>query len=154
MRLRIKRAGWHLYLEIYRSVRFEGVNSLLANGDHFIMWDFDEQDVTEVASALRQVQKEFKLPTIYLVNTGKPKSWHGYCFKRVKYPLLLHILAATKGMDRMWFNIGVLRGFFTLRYTPRSGREFKPAYVLPGKVIEDVNPYELTNFSRYWSMRL
>jgi len=154
MRFRVRLRGWHLYMECYHSARFEGVNSILEDGNHFLMWDFDGKAATEVAPALREKQRQFKLPTIYLVNTGKPDSWHAYCFKRMEWSFLLFILSSTEGIDQTWFKIGVVRGFFTLRYTPKGKREFKPAIVLPGKSPDDVNPYELTSFAKFWSMRL
>ena len=154
MNFRLDFKGWRFYIALSHSVKVEGVNSKLPNGRHFLMWDFDNVGEDDVKSALLSVQKRFKLSKIYLVNTGLPNYWHSYCFKAVSYPKCLLILASTRYLDQVYFKIGCIRGYFTLRYSPKKSRDFTPAQILPSPVKEDVNPFELSNFVRYWTKRV
>ncbi|GAI83068.1 unnamed protein product, partial [marine sediment metagenome] len=93
--------------------------------------------------------REHHLPQIYILNSGRENCWHANCFKALPWEECRSIIAATKGVDKKYLAIAILRGFFTLRYSPVGKREFKPAIVLPSGVPEDVNPYELMSFITY-----
>lgn len=118
------------------------------------MWDFDDIKEVDVENALRTIQKQFSLPRIWLINTGLGGYWHAYCFKACSWPDTLKILASTQFLDQVYFKIGVIRGYFTLRYSPKDKRTFKPARVLRSRRKEDVNPFELSNTVKYWTKRL
>lgn len=154
MKGRLNLGGWSFYIGLSHSKRVEGVNSKLPDGKHFLMWDFDDVVEGDVRQTLRYVQKRFKLPKIYLVNTGLAHYWHAYCFKRHSFADTLHILASTPFLDRIYFLIGVSRGYFTLRYVPKGTRDFKPAVILTSKYPEDVDPYTECCFIRYWTKRV
>ncbi len=119
-----------------------------------MMWDFDNKGEDDVKNALVDVQKRFKLSRIYLLNTGLEGYYHAYCFKAHSWGDTLKILAETEGLDQVYFKIGVIRGYFTLRYTPKKKRGFQPAIILPSRYKEDVNPYEVTSFVTYWTKRM
>jgi len=154
MNWRVDFKGWRFYIAITHSVRVKGVNSKLPDGRHFLMWDFDNKEEYDVISSLATVQKRFKLPKIYLVNTGLPGYWHAYCFVAVSYPDCLRILASTLLLDSVYFKIGCIRSYFTLRYSKKKGRDFMPAIILSSKVKETVNPYEVASFVKYWTRRI
>lgn len=118
------------------------------------MWDFDDVKEEDVKDSLVDIQKHFRLPRIWLINTGIETYWHAYCFKALAWPDMLKILASTQYLDKVFFKIGVIRGYFTLRYTDKSRRDFKPAVILKSRYKEDVNPFELTNMVKYWTKRL
>lgn len=118
------------------------------------MWDFDDKEVEDVKDALKDVQRRFSLARIYLLNTGIPTYWHAYCFQAHSWPDTLQILASTNGLDRVFFKIGAIREYFTLRYTPKKRRDFGKAIVLPSLAEEDVDPYELNSFVTYWTKRM
>lgn len=154
MNLRLDYKGWRFYIALTHSQQVRGVNSKLPDGRHFLMWDFDNVGEEDVYEALSYIQERYKLPRIFLVNTGLANYWHSYCFKAVSYPECLHILASTQYLDPVFFKIGVIRGYFTLRYTPKKGRDFKAAIILPSKYAENINPYEVCSFINYWTKRL
>lgn len=154
MNWRLDIKGWRFYVALTHSVKVRGVNSKLPSGKHILMWDFDNIGEVNVKDALSDIQRRFRLPKIYLINTGLKDYWHAYCFKAMSYPDCLRVLATTKYLDQVYFKIGVIRGYFTLRYSPKKDRDFEPAIILPSRYKEDVNPYELCSFIKYWTKRL
>jgi len=154
MKVRLDFRGWRFYIALTHSGQVVGVNSRLSSGKHFLMWDFDGVQEEDVKQALGQVQKRFRLSRVFLLNTGLADSWHAYCFKSFEFPDVLRILAWTQFLDKVFFKIGVIRGYWTLRYTAKRGRNFKPALILPSRVKEDVDPFQLHSFTKYWTRRL
>ncbi|MBA7593008.1 hypothetical protein ES708_35217 [subsurface metagenome] len=154
MNLRLDFKGYRFYIALTHSGQVKGVNSKLPSGNHFLMWDFDDKEGKDVREALLSIQKRFKLPRIYLLNTGLDGFYHAYCFKAHSWPDTLKIVASTECLDQVFFKIGAIRGYFTLRYTPKGKRAFQPAVILPSRYKEDVNPYGLTSFVKYWTKRL
>ncbi len=154
MNFRLDWRGWRFYIALTHSKLVSGVNSKLQNGQHFLMWDFDDVEEVIVREVLANVQKRFKLSAIYLINTGLPNYWHAYCFTKKEWGEVLLILSSTPHLDPVFFKIGCIRGYFTLRYSPKKGRDFKPAIVLGSNHKADVNPFELSNFVKYWTKRV
>jgi len=154
MHLRIDFLNFRFYIALTHSVLVDGVNSKVGEGNHFLMWDFDDKSEEEVKAALVDVQKRYKLPRIFLINTGLPFYWHAYCFKGMSFADCVHILASTKHIDKVFLKIGFLREYYTLRFSPKKGRDFKEAIILPSRYREDVNPYRIDNFLKYWTKRL
>lgn len=154
MNLRVDWRGYRFYIALTHSKQVQGVNSRLPNGKHFLMWDFDNVHLEDVMATLTEVQKKFELPTIYILNTGLEFYWHAYCFKAMDWGQALFILASTKYLDPAFFKIGCIRGYFTLRFSPKKNRHFSPATILPSHFQEDVDPYKLDNFVQYWTKRI
>lgn len=118
------------------------------------MWDFDNVKEEDVKNELRRIQMVFKLPRIWLISTGIEGYYHAYCFKAFDWPDTLKILASTCFLDKVYFKIGVIRDYFTLRYSYKKGRDFSKAAILKSRYKEDVNPFTLTNMVKYWTKRL
>ena len=153
MRVRFNIGSYHFFISVYRTGKVTGVNSKLPSGRHFLMWDFDDTPMNVVKQSLSYVQKKWRLAPIYIVNTGLHDYYHAYCFSAKDWGTTLHILADTPELDQMFFRIGVIRGYFTLRFTPKHNRDFKPALILGSKVREDINPYEICSFITYDTKR-
>ena len=154
MNFRLDFKGWRFYIALTHSIQVKGVNSKLPSGRHFLMWDFDDKEEADVIAALKEVQRRFELPRVFLLNTGLKGYYHAYCFKATEWADTLRILASTDGLDKVFFKIGVIREYFTLRYTPKTGRDFEKAKILGGHSKEDVNPYEVASFVKYWTKRI
>lgn len=154
MRVRFDFKGLRFFLAITRSKEVEGVNSKLPDGWHFLMWDFDEVEEGKVIFALLEVQRFFKLSSICIISTGIPNHHHAYCFTKASYPTVLSILASTEGLDQMYFKIGVIRGYFTLRISDKKDRVFQPRITLASPVPPDINPSEIASFITYWTKRI
>ena len=107
-----------------------GVNSNLSEGDHILMWDFDETNLDNVVKSLHQVQFKYDLPNIYVLETKEGENFIAYCFKRVTLRTAVEIIASTRGVDWNFLKYGVYRGHFTLRVGEKCGvyLNSKPQY--------------------------
>ena len=153
MKVRINLGRLHFFTSLAWYLKVTGVNSKLPGGEHFLMWDFDDTPLEDIEKTLRSKQKLFLLSAIYIVCTGLPRHYHAYCFTTLTWAQVLYILADTEGIDRMFFRIGVMRGYFTLRYTPKKGRELTLVRILDSPTAEDVNPAIIKNFIEYETKR-
>lgn len=137
-----------LDLFLRRARRVRGVSSLLKNGGHFLMWDFDNADLEAVALALRQTQRERDLPTIFVVATNNQNSYHAYCFTWGSWRWALHVVCGVPQVDEDWIRLSGYRGFFTLRL-PEPGETFSLVRVLRGAYEHDLDV--VTEIAHYMS---
>lgn len=154
MRFRVEKKGFTFYIGMHRTRMVDGVNSRLPGGRHFLMWDFDETPLEQLKDELTIIQGKYKLPRIWLINSGLPDHYHANCFKALDWVTCRSIIADTPSVDKKFLAIGILRGFFTLRYSPVEGREWQPATILVSGTPEDVDPFELTSFATYPKRRM
>jgi len=149
MILKLTIGRWRFTFSMAPITRVIGVNSLLEDGNHFLMWDFDDTTLDDVVDALLQVQRIYELPTIYIVESKKDTNFMAYCFKRVSLQKAVEIIAFTKGIDWSHLKYGVFRGSFTLRVSSKCGRKPKLVWKLVSDVPEDVSIPELKRWIRY-----
>jgi hypothetical protein len=123
-----------------------GVNSTLPEGDHVTMWDFDDVSLNLVVAVLEEVQCFYKLPNIYILNTGTPDHHIAYCFKAMPWRESVQIVASTKYVDPNFFKYGVYRERWTLRVTPKEGRKPRIVEILRSTVHEDASIDELNSW--------
>jgi hypothetical protein len=140
-------------LTIARIVKVGGFNSLLTDGDHILMWDFDDTAFDEVHDHLLMIQDLYELPKIYILETKKNTNFIAYCFRRTPWHKAVRIIAETKGIDWNFFKYGVFRDKFTLRVTDKGqGKPHKVA-VLDSDVPEDVSIWELKTWVNYETLK-
>lgn len=151
MRFEFTLGTWRIRASAERQVRVRGVTSELSDGNHMLLWDFDNTDLSVVCADLKRVQAEYNLPTIHILRT-RESSYHAYCFARHSWPWTLLILADTPHLDPDYFRIGVWRGYFTLRIAPKPGApEIEHVTDLVSGHPADINPLEANRFVRYWT---
>jgi len=140
-------------LTIARIVKVGGFNSLLTDGNHILMWDFDDTDLKGVKYALGDTQADYHLSKIYILETRKDSSFIAYCFKRFRWKYAVKIVGDTIGVDWNFFKYGVFRDKFTLRVTDKGyGKPHKVA-VLDSDVPEDVSVWELSGWVNYETLK-
>jgi len=147
----IRNIRFHVGFSIQKKVI--GVNSQLEDGKHFLLWDFDGLSLGEVMTALEYVQGWFELPSIYILNTGIEGYYHAYCFKKFHWAKAMYALASTRGIDETFFKLGVMRGYWTLRFSDKKDRSFEKVAELESPFEEDVNPYEISSFAEYFTKK-
>jgi hypothetical protein len=140
---------WRFTFSMAPITEVVGVNSILPDGNHILMWDFDDTRLDDVLYALARVQVIYRLPDIYVLETKPYTNYIAYCFKRVPLQKAVEIIAATRGIDWNFLKYGVYRGRFTLRVTPKLGRRIKRVAVLHGMTPQDVELRELQSWVRY-----
>lgn len=134
---------------IARVINVLGVNSKLQDGNHILMWDFDDVKLDLVISNLRAIQKSFDLPNIYILRTSEPHNYIAYCFKRFPWHKARAIVGMTNDIDENFYKWAVFRRRFTLRVGAKLGR--KPQYIghLGTDVKEDVQIEQLKSWVKY-----
>jgi len=140
---------WRITFTFAPVTNVTGVNSNLEDGNHILMWDFDDTTFDDVFKSLLTTQRVYELPNIYILETLKDKNFMAYCFKRTPLFEAAEIIAFTKGVDWNYFKYGVYRNHFTLRVTPKCGREIKLIWTLKSGVPEDCSIPELKSWTIY-----
>jgi hypothetical protein len=149
MIFKFKIGRWRLTVTFAPVIEVVGVNSCLPDGKHIIMWDFDEEPLPAITWVLKKQQEKHRLPTIYVLNTGLPKHYIAYCFKKCTFQYAVAIVASTPFVDWNFFKWGVFRGRFTLRVGPKCGRIPKLVAVLKSREYEDAKVPELQSWVKY-----
>lgn len=146
---------WQLRLGSYRIgiscnriTYTEGACSLLENGEHILMWDFDNVGLDDILASLIMIQSWHCLPRTYVLESS-PGSYIAYCFKRCSFPRAISIVADTPYVDWQFVKLSVLRGYFTLRIGEKHGCEPRLVRVLESIYPETASIPELCKFVRY-----
>jgi hypothetical protein len=146
MIFKIRIAHWRFTFTLAPVTNVIGVNSNLQDGDHIIMWDFDDVELSLVTATLKLTQKQYYLPNIYILNTGTQDHYIAYCLRRVSWQRSVFFVAATNFVDPNFFKYGVYREHWTLRVTKKEGRKPQLAKILYSSLPEDVSINELNSW--------
>lgn len=130
-----------------------GVNSSLPDGKHIIMWDFDGVAFAPLVMELIAVQGRFSLPKIYVLNSGDATSWIAYCFGGRDWIDALRVVVCTDYVDPNFIRFSAYRRHFTLRVTPKQGREIKLRFIIPSDVKENCTMRELKSWVKYETVK-
>lgn len=136
-----------------RIVKVGGFNSLLTDGNHILMWDFDDKSLSIVETYLKIVQDYYELPKIYILETRKDSSYIAYCFKRLRWRKAVVIVASTGGVDWNFLKYGVYRDKFTLRVTDKGHGLPDCVSVLESDVPEDATIDDLATWVKYETLK-
>lgn len=129
MEICVERGPFQFLFRLTWSAKRTGIISEVEGGEHILMWDFDDVPFENVWHALTLVKQKYDLSTIYLLRSSeKGDHFHALCFDEVPWPQAVIIVKDTMGVDDAFWKIGVLRGYFTLRITPKRGE--RPPYTI------------------------
>lgn len=149
MYLRHQFGRWIVAFYVRRTHFTGGFNSNLKNGGHMLMFDFDNITLRQAETELRHVQDVYRLPTIYVLNTGRPDSWHAYCFRRSSIYEAMKIAMDCPSIDMNFIGFGAYRKHFTIRLAPKGGRAVEIVERLYSPHLEDCSVSELDSFTYY-----
>lgn len=149
MILKVTLGSWRFTWSMAPITKVVGVNSILPDGNHIVMWDFDETDFWTVHDALLRTQRVYELPNIYIMETKKDTNFIAYCFKKLPWRKLVEIIAFTKDVDWNYFKYGVYRGHFTLRVSPKGKRKPMLKAILKSEHKEDAFIQDLRSWVEY-----
>jgi len=141
--------GFKFSLVVGRVIHVQGINSTLPDGNHIIMWDFDNPDIEPSRHILRNLQSTYRLPAIHLSRSHPGGGFHAYCLKKMSWLDSLHIVAGTHGVDPEYVRLCAMRAHWTLRLSDKG--KGLPVFVetIPSGWPEDVRPDELTSYVDY-----
>ena len=119
MRIRIGK----FQIRVYASILEKRVGICSQNYDktdkHILLWDFDYLKLKDIIKSLKIVQETYCLPIIYIIKSS-PDSYHAYSFTARTFRETITILSATTTLDITYLRMGIVRGYFTLRISPRK----------------------------------
>lgn len=127
----------------------EGLNSNLLDGNHCLMWDFDDKLYKWVHAALLWTQNIYQLPQIYIFQSSTINHYSALCLAKTMWKLAIETVVSTSHIDEQWFRGGIIRGYFTIRVGAKHGLIPKPIALLESDVPESVSIEELVNWDRY-----
>jgi hypothetical protein len=149
MIFKIRIAHWRFTFTLAPVTNVTGVNSNLQDGNHIIMWDFDDVELSLVEATLKWTQRHWELPNIYIFNTGTKDHYIAYCFERCKWWKSMAIVAQTNFVDPNFFKYGVYREHWTLRVTPKEGRKPLLVKTLYSPIPESASISDLNSWVNY-----
>ncbi len=149
MILKFRLGKFRLTITLAPVINVIGVNSLLPDGKHIPMWDFDDVPLNKVKDALLYAQTVYGLPHIYILKTKEPNNYMAYSFKRCSWWYEKRVIAGTKYVCENFFKWGVFRRRFTLRVSPKCGRKPKCVMILKSNIPEDAYIKELNSWVMY-----
>lgn len=149
MILRFRIWKWRFTFTFAPVVDVVGVNSLMRNGKHILMWDLDQTHLNYVAKRLAYIQKQHHLSNIYILRSSKPNNYIAYCLQAFDWWDTKRIIADTYGVDELFFKYGVYRGYFTLRVSTKEGQRPTLVHVLKSEVPESAKIFDLDSWVVY-----
>jgi len=149
MQRTVKLGHWRLWFSLRRVDNMRGMCSDLGNGDHILMWDFDNLTLHSVEAALSLVQASYGLPEIAILETRPGTSYIAYSFARLPWKNAIVIVADTPHVDWNFVRLSIQRGYMTLRLTPKEGRVPVLAKILPSEVESSATIADLTHSIKY-----
>ena len=129
-----------------------GINSNLKDGNHILMWEFDNVEYWQALAALTVAQQDYALPQIHILKASGIKSWHAICFARCPWPLSISIVAGTPLIDLDWLRMCVNREHWTLRVTDKGQGEPETWGAVDG-VSPECTPEDLYSAVLYQAWR-
>lgn len=145
MIVRISRLQLRMYISILE--KRTGINSQqYDNSDkHTLLWDFDRVSLSKITKSLMLLQRKYKLPNIMIIQSSVKGSFHAYCFTARTFREVIHILSDTPEIDITYLRLGMVRGYFTLRITPRKNEpNFKVVRTLMSVYPNETNINSMT----------
>jgi hypothetical protein len=143
---------WQLKVYFNRQEKRTGICSQQFNNPdkHCLLWDFDNIDLNTIIHSLRYLQVNYDLPDVWIIQSS-PERYHAYCFTARPFREIIHILSATPEIDMAYLRLGIVRGYYTLRITPRKDSpEFKLVKVLVSTYKNEMTPLDAT-INEYWT---
>lgn len=122
MYLRFKLLNRRIVFYSRRVVPVLGVNSTLENGLHVPMMEFDEINPRELLAELKNVQDEFRLGEILILETGRPDSFHAIVLNSLEWTDAVRVAAYCRYTDLKHLQFSLKRMHFTLRLSNKKNR--------------------------------
>lgn len=134
----------NLYVSLRRTEIRKGLCSKNFDTDkHMLLWDFDEVPLQYIMADLQSIQYKYGLPDVYVLESSE-NHYHAYCFVSMNFKTIIQILSYSIFIDENYFRLGVARGYYTLRYSPKGDRNIRLISILKSNVKYTMSPLEVT----------
>ncbi|MBA7484950.1 hypothetical protein ES707_20481 [subsurface metagenome] len=138
-----------MWASIRKVEDIKGMCSNTNSGKHILMWDFDGTTFGRVSVSLRIIQERCQLPKITILETKAGCNFIAYCFEELEWEDALAIVLDTDGVCWNFFRLSVIRGYFTLRVSPKGGRIPYFRAEIPGKSPQKITVDDLVHAINY-----
>lgn len=137
--------GYELNCYINRRYKRTGVCSQKFDEQdkHILLWDFDNADIDKITFDLKKIQREYYLPTIYVIESSE-NHYHAYCFASRTFVETINIISSTLCVCENFLRLGMIRGYYTLRISLRQGEQFKLIKKIHSEYPDEILPSEVT----------
>lgn len=149
MQKTIRLGSLRVWVSIRKVEDHKGICSNTKNGKHILMWDFDDSLFGYVSAELRSVQRKYGLPKITILETKVGKNYVAYCFEELEWKDALAIVLDTRRVCWNYFRLSVIRGYFTIRVSPKRGRTPYFRAEIPGKTPQKITVDDLVHAIKY-----
>jgi hypothetical protein len=113
-----------VFVQVASEQEVTGITSKVGR-KHMVFFDIENQPLSKIERVLTKIQRRYKLSNIYLTSDRK-NSYHGWCYSRVSYPMMLKILIDSFAiLDYGFFLWTVKRKAATLRVSKKHDRPFQ-----------------------------
>jgi hypothetical protein len=140
---------WVFALTATRIETTVGLNSILKDGHHILMWETDLPFYDSVYNNLKKIQIAHDLPCIHIFRSSKAGGYHAICLKRSSWREAVALATELIEVDMKWIQACVSRGYFTMRIGLKHEREPVAFNTVLSNRLEDVDISELINYDRY-----
>ena len=123
MKIKFSFLNYFFQFIFYKLEWTEGIDSLLPNGKHILLWDFDNCNLETVKTSLREIQDKYNLPTIHIYADNKENSFRASCPKQVDFKQLLRIMLDTENVHLNYIAWTMLKRYATMRIGKKNGRK-------------------------------
>ena len=137
--------NYQLRVYFSRLEKREGIASKVYSKEdkHILLWDFDDSELSKIKKSLRFLQIWYKLSTIYIISSS-PGRYHAYCFTSRTFREVINIISATPEIDTKYLRLGMVRGYYTLRISPRNNDRLNLVDKLISNIKPEVNPLDVS----------
>jgi hypothetical protein len=140
---------FRIWLSIRKVTKMQGICSNLEDGNHILLFDFDSSTLAEALRSLMKVQSDFDLAPISILQTRQDEGYIAYCFCRKPFRDCIAILCQTEGVDWNFIRLSCIRGYITLRISPKRGVKPKLVAHLSSRTPEQATIEELVRAIDY-----
>lgn len=130
-----------------------GVNSTLKDGQHIVMWEFDETEELKVQAALWAVLCAHNLSDIHIARSHPDGGFHAYSFQRMSFVNSLHIVSGTAYVDPNYITLCAMRRHWTLRISDKGQGQPEYRMTLRGVIEPDCDFMDLAEIVEYRARR-
>ena len=127
----------------------DGVKSILPNGRHCIMMDFEDCSLRQAECEIARLQNKFRLGSADIFQSSDSNHFHIYIWTAVDLRRLLTIMLDATHEDWKHAFFSMKRKHSVLRLTDKSGSKITYIESLTSVYPDSCSEKDLANFVRY-----
>lgn len=111
--------------------------------EHCLLVDCDNITFKQFSYRMRKIQTKYILPDVFILQSSE-NSFHAYCFCSRTFREIIHILTDIPAIDMMYVKLGIIRGYYTLRFSDRNNDKMQLVKILKSPYPDEMQPCDIT----------